>query len=622
MLHINGVTFRIEGRAIIDGATAAIPAGHKVGLVGRNGAGKTTLLKLILGELHPESGSISVPRNARIGTVAQEAPSGPQSLLGTVLSADRERASLLVEAEQAADPHRIADIQTRLADIEAHAAPARAAAILSGLGFSAEQQEGPCSALSGGWRMRVALAAELFAEPDVLLLDEPTNYLDLEGVIWLESFLKSYRSTVIVVSHDRDVLNRVVASILHLERGKLTFYQGGYDAFERQRREQQAVQLKLKKKQDDARRHMEAFVERFRYKASKARQAQSRLKALEKMEPVAAVIEERVAPFHFPDPARPLNPPLVRLDGVSVGYGGRPVLSRLNLRIDTDDRIALLGPNGNGKSSFAKLLTGRLEPLSGDMRRHQRLDVGYFAQHQLDELNPGRSPYEHFCALMPEASEAQRRARLGAYGFGAQLADTKAANLSGGEKARLLFALAAFSGPHVLVLDEPTNHLDVDAREALIQSLNEYAGAVILISHDRHLIETTADRLWVAEDGTIRPYDGDLESYSRQVLDRTREARRGGAGKTTAPAKPSGARRQSDAALKKAIQSTEGSIATLQEKIAVLDRALADPAIYGEEPQKAHDFARLRNRLADELQRAEDEWLKAHERLEASGQEA
>jgi ATP-binding cassette, subfamily F, member 3 len=626
MLHLNDLTYRIDGKLLFDGASATIPTGHKVGLVGRNGVGKTTLLRLLLGEIELESGTIRVPRNARIGTVAQEAPSGEQSLIETVLAADGERAALLGEADHTVDPHRIAEVQTRLADIDAHAAPARAATILAGLGFSPEEQEGPCSALSGGWRMRVALAAALFAEPAVLLLDEPTNYLDLEGVIWLQTYLKSYRSTVVIVSHDRDLLNQAVGSILHLDRGKLTLYRGGYDDFERLRREQQMLQVKLRTKQEEARKHMQAFVDRFRAQATKARQAQSRLKALEKMEPIPDLVEDRVAPFYFPSPPRPMNPPLVRFENVAVGYGGPPVLKDLSLRIDTDDRIALLGANGNGKSTFAKLLTGRLQPMAGHMHRHNRLEVAYFAQHQLDELDAGRSPYEHIVDLMPDSSVAVRRARLGAYGFGASLADTKAGNLSGGEKARLLFALAAFRGPHILVLDEPTNHLDVDARQALVQALNEYQGAVILISHDRHLIETTADQLWIADGGTVKPYDDDLDSYSQHVLDRARDRRRGGGalqgnGLSRVADKPK--RPRVDAApLHKTVEASEAAIGALQEKIAVLDQALADPMLYREEPDKVAKFARLRSRLAAEMASAEEAWLKAQARLEKLAQDA
>ncbi len=628
MLHINDLTYRIEGRLLIEAASVALPQGHKIGLVGRNGTGKTTLLKLILGDIHPEQGGISIPRHARIGSVAQEAPGGAKSLLETVLAADTERAELLCEAETATDPHQIAEIQTRLSDIDAHSAPARAAIILAGLGFSSDEQNAPCSSLSGGWRMRVALAAALFSAPDVLLLDEPTNYLDLEGVIWLKSYLKTYRHTVLIVSHDRDILNDVAGAILHLDQRKLTLYQGNYDTFERQRREKQALQLKLKKKQDDARRHMQAFVDRFRYKASKAKQAQSRLKALEKMQPVAEMVEDRISAFHFAPAEKPLNPPLVRFEGAAVGYNGTAILHDINLRIDGDDRIALLGANGNGKSTFAKLLCGRLPVLSGAMRHHKRLEVAYFAQHQLDELVPGKTPHDYFRELMEDATEAQRRAKLGMYGFDVRLADSKCETLSGGEKARLLLALAAFRGPHILVLDEPTNHLDVDAREALVLALNAFEGAVILISHDRHLIETSVDRLWLVDGGTVSSYDGDLDSYQTLVLDQARARRKaagGNGGKSASTSGDASRKRKSGAIqrgalqpLKKKIQQAEANIQKLQEKIGVLDKALADTSIYSEEPKKAHDFARLRAKLARELELEETLWLELHGELEAA----
>lgn len=613
MLHINGLTYRIGGRLLLEDASVAVPEGHKVGIVGRNGVGKSTLFKLILGELPLESGSITLPRNARIGTVAQEAPGGPESLLATVMAGDAELTALTAEAETATDPHRIAEIQTRLADMDAHSAEARAATILSGLGFTDEKQQGPCSALSGGWRMRVALAAALFARPDVLLLDEPTNYLDLEGTIWLKSFIRDYPHTIVLISHDRDLLNEAVGYILHLERGKLTLYQGNYDSFERQRREKQALTVKLKKKQEDQRKHMMAFVERFRYKASKARQAQSRLKALSKLEPIAELVEDRVASFFFPNPEKAIAPPLVKWDKVSVGYAeNKPVLRNITLRLDPDDRIALLGSNGNGKSTFAKLLCGKLAAMAGEMKVPARLTVGYFAQHQLDEISPERTPYSYFAELMPDEPESKRRARLGAYGFGANLADSLCATLSGGEKARLLFALAAFHAPHILVLDEPTNHLDVDSREALIMAINDYEGAVILISHDRHIIETCADDLWLVHDGTVKRFDGDMEDYTQLVLERARASRRAErAAKEPSAEAPRQPAKPSASTLQKQVDKLDKRMEEIRGKIEILDKALSDPAIYSEEPKKAGDFTRLRAKLSTDLEELENQWLEA-----------
>ncbi len=632
MLHFNDLTYRIEGRLILEGASAALPAGHKVGLVGRNGAGKSTLLRLILGELSLESGAISLPRNARIGAVAQEAPGGPTTLIDTVLAADRERADLLADAETQTDPGRIAEIQTRLADIRAHEAPARAAAILAGLGFDEDAQHRACSEYSGGWRMRVALAAVLFSEPDVLLLDEPTNYLDLEGVIWLETYLRTYPYTVLLVSHDRGLLNRAVGSILHLERGRLTLYTGTYDQFEAQRRARLEQQLAMKKKQEAQRRHIEAFVERFRYKASKATQAQSRLKVLEKMQPIAAMVEDRLPPFTFPDP-EPLSPPIITMEHASVGYElDKPILRKLTLRIDNDDRIALLGANGNGKSTFAKLLAGKLKVMDGRMRRSPTMATGYFAQHQLDELDPKESPYEMYERLLPDATEAQRRARLGALGFTGAKADTKIGDLSGGEKARIMLALATWTKPHLLILDEPTNHLDVDSREALIHALNTYQGAVILISHDRHLVEACVDRLWLVAEGTVTPYEDDLESYRQWLLSQSsgraqakeRRARKEADGKATRgdERRAAAERRAQLAPLKKEAETWEAKVADLTGKLEKAEALLGDPAIYTEQPERARKLAKAQGILEKEIAEAEEQWMAALEAFEQARAEA
>ncbi|MFN4125371.1 ABC-F family ATP-binding cassette domain-containing protein [Pannonibacter indicus] len=621
MLQISDLTYRIGGRLLIDNASVTLPSRSKTGLVGRNGAGKSTLFKLITGDLTSESGSVSVPRLARIGQVAQEAPGTEQSLIEVVLAADTERASLMAEAETAKDPERIAAIHTRLADISAHTAEARAAAILHGLGFDAEAQKRPCSAFSGGWRMRVALAAVLFSEPDLLLLDEPTNYLDLEGTLWLESYVARYPHQVLLISHDRDLLNKAVDSIVHLDRGKLTFYRGGYDSFDRQRRETMMLQQKAREKQDAQRKHMQAFVDRFRAKATKARQAQSRLKMLEKMEPIAALTEESGRPIHFPDPQGRLSPPILKLENVSVGYDGKPVLSRLTLNIDTDDRIALLGSNGNGKSTFAKLISGRLAALSGKVTCATKLKIAFFAQHQLDELRPNESAVQHVRMLMPQAAEAQVRARVARFGLPTDRMETPAKDLSGGEKARLLLGLATFDGPNLIILDEPTNHLDIDSREALVQALNEFQGAVVLISHDRHLVEACADRLWLVADGKVSTFDGDMEDYRRYILqgpDAVKKAREDEAKASSATDKRREAaeRRAREAPLRKKIEAAEKEMARLSDKIVMLDATMSEPDFFTRDPERAAKFAKERAYIEKKLVTTEEEWLLLSAELE------
>jgi ATP-binding cassette subfamily F protein 3 len=629
MLQIENLTYRIAGRVLLEGASLMLPAGHHAGLVGRNGSGKSTLLKLITGELHADNGTISLPNNTRVGVVAQEAPGGPVSLIDTVLQADTERAALLLEAETAHDPHRIAEIHNRLADIESHSAPARAAEILSGLGFSAEQQIRACSEFSGGWRMRVALAAALFAEPDLLLLDEPTNHLDLEAALWLESFLQKYPRTLLIVSHDRDLLNKVVDKIVHLEMGKLNVYGGGYDTFERTRALKIANIAAAQKKQEAQRAHMQAFIDRFRYKASKARQAQSRLKALARMEPIVAIAEERTVAFEFPQPDQ-LAPPIITLEKVAVGYQAeKPVLNNVSLRLDMDDRVALLGANGNGKSTLAKLLSNRLKPMHGSLRKSPKLRVGYFAQHQTDELDLEATPLQILGRMAPLLNEQKLRAHLGRFGFEQDKALTKAGSLSGGEKARLLFALMSREAPHLLILDEPTNHLDVDARQALVQAIGAYEGAVLLISHDPHLIELCADRLWLVSGGTVRQYDGDLDDY-RELL--FAERRNRPAGETKGNGAASGAahtaagrkeqrraaaeERQQNAQLKKQAQQTERRLADLNKKKAAMETLLADPEIYNGPTSKLLELQLRYGDIKKEIAAAEDAWLVAQAALE------
>jgi ATP-binding cassette subfamily F protein 3 len=624
MITLNNLSARIVGRLLIDQATVALPAGIKAGLVGKNGAGKSTLFKIITGDMEAETGSVSIPKNARIGQVAQEAPGTEEPLIEIVLKADKEREALLAESETATDAHRIAEIHMRLADIQAHSAESRAASILAGLGFDAAAQLRPASSFSGGWRMRVALAAVLFSEPDLLLLDEPTNYLDLEGTLWLEDYIAKYPHTVIIISHDRDLLNTAVNAIVHLDQQKLTFYRGSYDQFERQRAEAMELQTKAKVKNDAARKHLQAFIDRFKAKASKARQAQSRVKALERMGTVSAVIEDHVQGFKFPDPEKEAASPIIALEHGTVGYmPGKPILQHLSLRIDTDDRIALLGSNGNGKSTFAKLISGRLPATGGSVQTAPGLKIGFFAQHQLDDLIPEHDAVEHVRQRMPGATEGKVRARVAQMGLATAKMSTPAKDLSGGEKARLLMGLAAFEAPNLLILDEPTNHLDIDSRNALIQALNEYTGAVILISHDRHLIEATADRLWLVKDGTVSNYDGDLEDYRATIVQSSKG--KGGKGKGNGgeeqlskaeQRKANADKRATFAPLKKKINDVESLTAKLQKQIQVLDKDLEDQDLYDKFPEKAAAKVKERAEVVAKLGKAEEHWMELSSQYE------
>ncbi|MBR9826619.1 MAG: ABC-F family ATP-binding cassette domain-containing protein [Alphaproteobacteria bacterium] len=621
MLHVNDLTYRIEGRMLFDQATFAMHDKTKMGLVGRNGTGKSTLFKLIRGELSPEAGDARLKKGARMGWVAQEAPGGDETLLEVVLAADTERADLLAEAETASDPHRIAEIQTRLADIEAHSAEARAGSILYGLGFSGQDQTRPCKEFSGGWRMRVALAATLFARPDLLLLDEPTNYLDLEGVMWLEAYLKSYPGAVLLISHDRDLLNGSVNKIAHLKDGKISVWDGGYDDFEKALREKQRLQMKLVEKQEAHKRHLQAFIDRFKAKASKAKQAQSRVKMLERMQPVATIIDDPVAPFDFPSPQKRMAPPIVRMIDMAAGYEpDKPILKGVNLNIDPDDRIGILGRNGAGKSTLAKILCDKLDPIDGFRRKHKKLDIAFFAQHQIDVLSPEVSAYQHVIELMPDATEAQRRARLARFGLPQDRQETPAKSLSGGEKARLLFNLITFEGPHLLILDEPTNHLDMDSRAELINAINAYDGAVILISHDRYLIEACVDRLWLVADGAVTPYAEDIETYRQSLLGRG--AKDGPKKKLAAMDEKSVARR-SAAEMRKALKPLRDEITRWEKEadrlrgvIEVIDKGLAAPGLYEKDPKTATDLQIKRAKAVELLDTAEMNWLEAEEKLE------
>jgi ATP-binding cassette, subfamily F, member 3 len=619
MLTITDLTYRIAGRTLLEGASAQINAGWKVGLVGRNGAGKSTLLDLIRGERQADGGELRLQKGVRIGFVAQEAPGGATTPLEAVLAADEERARLLAEAETTQDPHRIGEVQTRLLEIDAHAAPARAAGILHGLGFSAEGQRKPLSAFSGGWRMRVALAAALFAEPDLLLLDEPTNHLDLEAALWLEAFLARYRRTVILVSHDRRFLDEVVDHILALADQRLAVFSGGYSAYLRQREESLVRNRVLKARQDAERARLQAFVDRFRAKASKARQAQSRVKAIEKLVPVSVASEEPPPVFNFPAP-NSLRPPLLTLENASVGYEpGKPVLRGLGLRLDPDDRIALLGANGNGKSTLAKLIGGRLSPMSGEAIRAPRLGCGFFAQHQIEELMPEGTPFDHLALLMPDAPVQAVRARLARFGLGVDKVFVRARDLSGGEKARLTLALATHEAPHLLILDEPTNHLDIQAREALAEALNEFPGAVVLISHDWHLVELVADRLWLVAEGVVRPFEGDLEDYRQLLLAPNRgdaTAREASGARRRTERRAAAERRRELEPLRRRVRDTEARMAALTKDIAAIESALADPATHAADGREIPELLRRQVELRATLEIAERDWLAAAEALE------
>ena len=620
MLTVSDLTYRIAGRTLLENASAQINAGWKVALVGRNGAGKSTLLDLIRGVLQPDGGDIRLQKGVRIGFLAQEAPGGAATPLDLVVAAAEERAQLLAEAAATEDGARAAEIHDRLLAIDAHAAPARAAGILAGLGFDDRDQHRAMASFSGGWRMRVALAAVLFAEPDLLLLDEPTNHLDLEAALWLGEFLRRYRRTLILVSHDRQFIDDVADHVLHLGERRLSLYSGGYETFLRTRREALARQQALAARQEVERKHLQAFVDRFRAKASKASQAQSRLKMLARLEPVALAEAEPQVRFEFPEPAK-LAPPLLTFDNVAVGYEpGKPVLRRLDLRLDPDDRIALLGANGNGKSTLARLIAGRLAPMSGEQRRAPRLACGYFAQHQIEELDPEASAFDHLARLMPKAPAERVRARLARFGFGEDQVFVRARELSGGEKARLNFALISHAAPPLLILDEPTNHLDIEAREALVEALGDFPGAVVIISHDWHLLSLTADRLWLVADGTAKPWEGDLDDYRRYLLETPRAAPEEQE-RAAEPAKrdarrAAAERRQALAPLKRALREAEQRLATVAARKATLDRELADPATYAAESRPVADLLRAQAEAAQSLAAAEADWLAAAEAVE------
>lgn len=617
MLNLTDITVRLGGRTILDGATASLPPRGRIGLIGRNGAGKTTLVKVIADQLEPDTGSVDMPRGAKLGYIAQEAPAGDATPFETVLAADVERAALLAESETSHDPDRLGEVHDRLMAIDAYTAPSRAAQILVGLGFDEEAQHRPLDSFSGGWKMRVALASLLFSQPDVLLLDEPSNHLDLEAVLWLEDFLKSYPATILLVSHERDFLNNVVDHILHLERGKLTLYPGGYDAFERQRAERQAQLASARAKQQAEREKLQDYVRRNSARASTAKQAQSRAKALAKMQPIAELIDDPSLSFDFPNPDE-LRPPLITLDLASVGYGEKPILQRLNLRIDPDDRIALLGRNGNGKTTLARLLAAQLKPMDGAMNASGKMRVGYFTQYQVEELDRDDTPLDHMTRLMKGASQSAVRAQLGRFGFSGDKATTLVGKLSGGERARLALALITRDAPHMLILDEPTNHLDVDAREALIQALNAYSGTVVVVSHDRHMLEMTADRLVLVDQGTAKEFDGSLDDYIAFVLSKEGQGPKASKADKKEARRLAAEAREKGAELRKAAKAAESELAKLTEQRSAVERAMFDPGSADAALVKLTmtELMKRRAELSDRIDAAEAAWMEASEALE------
>jgi ATP-binding cassette, subfamily F, member 3 len=624
MLNLSDITVRLGGRTILDGATANLPPRGRIGLIGRNGAGKSTLIRVIAGMLEADTGSVDMPRGARLGYIAQEAPGGDSSPFETVLAADTERAALMIESEISHDPHRLADVHERLIAIEAHSAPSRASRILVGLGFDEEAQHQPLESFSGGWRMRVALAALLFSQPDVLLLDEPSNHLDLEAVLWLEDFLQSYPATILLVSHERDFLNNVVDHILHLSAGKLTLYPGGYDAFERQRAERQAQIASARAKQQTQREHLQEYIAKNSARASTAKQAQSRAKALARMQPIAELVDDPSLSFDFPSPDE-LRPPLITLDLASVGYTDTPILSRLNLRLDPDDRIALLGRNGNGKTTLARLLAAQLKPMDGAMNASSKMRVGYFTQYQVEELDRSETPLQHMSVLMKGATPGAVRSQLGRFGFSGQKATTEVGKLSGGERARLALALITRDAPHMLILDEPTNHLDVDAREALIQALNDYTGAVVMVSHDRHMLEMTADRLVLVDSGTAREFDGSIEDYIAFVLAKDpagarREGANGGPKLNKKDQRKANAEaREKGQALRKHARKVESDLERLTALRSAIDLAMFDPSAADAALARLNmtELMKRRAETAKQIEAAEAAWLEVSEVLES-----
>ncbi|HYD18597.1 MAG TPA: ABC-F family ATP-binding cassette domain-containing protein [Patescibacteria group bacterium] len=624
MLSINNLTYKVGSRTLIEDSSVNVMDGWKVGLVGQNGTGKSTLFKLIAGELHADSGTISLSQRQRFGMVRQDIEDTETPLIEMVINAHEEMSALMKATETEQDPNKLGDIYDRLIELDAYAAPSKAAILLTGLGFKDHQLTEPFSSFSGGWRMRVALAAALFVEPDFLLLDEPTNHLDLEAIMWLEGYLANYPHTLMVISHDRELLNKCIDHVIHIDKQKLVAYTGNYDTFERERAAKLGLQQKMFEKQQAQRAHMQAFVDRFRASAAKAAQAQSRIKALERMDIIDEVMAERAVRFTFPSPEK-LSPPLIAIRHVDVGYTeGKPIVRKIHENIDTDDRIALLGANGNGKSTMMKLIAGKLSPMQGELVRSGKLRIGYFSQHQTEELDVNSTPFQEMARLTKQKTGDYKehivRAVLGAFGFSKNLADNPISSLSGGEKARLLFAFMSFDKPHLLLLDEPTNHLDMEAREALVQALNNYDGAIVIVSHDPIMVERVADRLWLVKDGACQNFNGDLDDYREFILKSRREERKEEKEKRARenakePVKDKPAPTMSPAAAARKAADAEKQVARLTKEKERLEALMALPEYYND-PKKIKEAKATYSGVMKDLETQEAAWLDAQEAQE------
>ncbi len=616
MLKLTQLSLRRGPRLLLERADLQLNPGEKLGLTGGNGCGKSSLFALIRGEIGADEGDFSLPPDWVIAHVAQETPALERPAIDYVLDGDaelREVEQSLAKAEAGGDGHAQGALHERLAAIDGYSARARAARLMHGLGFRPGEEERPVSAFSGGWRMRLNLAQALMCRSDLLLLDEPTNHLDLDAVLWLEEWLLTYRGTLMLISHDRDFLDRVVGRIVHIEQGRLNLYSGNYSDFERQRAERLAQQQGAFEKQQRERAHMQDFVRRFRAKATKARQAQSRLKALERMQEIAPAHVDSPFHFEFREPHK-LPDPLLQLQQAAVGYGDTPLLKGMKLSLHPGQRIGLLGINGAGKSTLIKLLAGNLMPLSGERLAAQELKLGYFAQHQLEQLDPEASPLLHLQRLDGKAREQELRDFLGGFGFNGDRALDTVAPFSGGEKARLALALLVYQRPNLLLLDEPTNHLDLEMRHALNLALQEFDGALLLVSHDRHLIRSVCDELWLVADGNVQPFDGDLEAYRQELRRRARE-------QESTEAKPvkvnnSHELRKQLKPLRNRSQKLEREVEALEAKLTQLDERLGDPSSYDDKDALAELMAK-RGEVATQLNQSEEQWMEVEAEIEA-----